>query len=166
MCIHSGELAQLCMTDGIQCLCIPYTAEQAAKLVNVLEIAADEEGDTHKDHNSIAAGNEDANRLQSTQEDNVGRGDSSNNDDQSAEDRELHVGGAGGINHGTIETENMGAPGRDTGIDFEDTNALLKELSECEKLSVGNETTETAKPKKTLGSNRTTRSRSRALADT
>ena len=156
MCIHSGELAQLCMTDGIQCLCIQYTAEQAAKLVSVLEIVADKEGD----------GDEDANRLDCTQEDNVGRGDGSNNDDQSAKDRELHMEEDGGINHGAIERENMGALGGDTGIDFEDTNALLKELSECEKLSVGNEATETAKPKKTLGSNRTTRSRSRSLTDT
>ena len=70
--------------------------------------------------------------------------------------------GVGGINHGTIETENMGALRGNTGIDFEDANALLKEPSECEKLSVGNETTETTKP---MGSNRTTRSRSRAMAD-
>ena len=69
---------------------------------------------------------EDPNRLDCRQEDNVGRGDGSNNDDQSAEDRELHMEGDGGINHGAIETENMGSargghwpvadPGGDPGV--------------------------------------------------
>ena len=169
-----GELVQLCMKEKVKCLCIQPTIEQAAEIVKVLESVSENE-----DEDQSSAQNNSINDGGVETEDRVEyehRGqDKEMNEDNCAEDGELATRELEGNSGGVTVTAEMGANdeshGDDhgempTSSDLENTEALLKELSELEKMAVGNEVSiERNKPKKTLGSSRTTRSRSRALSD-